>query len=80
LGSVIEIGVEIGDSCQVGALSFVPKHARLEGGAIYAGIPAQRIGPATDAQKGGNTVCQTRTICDSSKKRGAVCRRPPWCS
>jgi acetyltransferase-like isoleucine patch superfamily enzyme len=43
LGSVIEIGVEAGDGCQVGALSFVPKHARLEAGAIYAGIPAQRI-------------------------------------
>jgi acetyltransferase-like isoleucine patch superfamily enzyme len=43
LGSVIEIGVEAGDGCQVGALSFVPKHTRLEAGAIYAGIPAQRI-------------------------------------
>jgi serine acetyltransferase len=47
LGSVIEIGVHAEDGCQVGALSFVPKHTRLEGGAIYAGIPAQRIG-ATD--------------------------------
>ena len=44
LGSVIEIDVEAGDGCQVGALSFVPKHARLEAGAVYAGIPAQRIG------------------------------------
>jgi acetyltransferase-like isoleucine patch superfamily enzyme len=43
LGSVIEIGVEAGDRCQVGALSFVPKYARLEAGAIYAGIPAERI-------------------------------------
>jgi acetyltransferase-like isoleucine patch superfamily enzyme len=44
LGSVIDIGVEAGDGCQVGALSFVPKHTRLEAGAIYAGIPAHRIG------------------------------------
>lgn len=50
LGSVIEIGVDIGDGCQVGALSFVPKHARLAAGAIYAGIPIQRIGTATGAQ------------------------------
>jgi serine acetyltransferase len=43
LGSVLEIGVEAGDSCQVGALSFVPKHARLDAGALYAGIPAHRL-------------------------------------
>jgi acetyltransferase-like isoleucine patch superfamily enzyme len=40
LGSVIEIGVEIGAHVQVGALSFVPKHTKLEGGRIYAGAPA----------------------------------------
>ena len=44
LGSVIEIDVEVGPDCQVGALSFVPKHAKLEAGAIYAGIPVRRIG------------------------------------
>lgn len=40
LGSVIEIGVEIGSDSQVGALSFVPKHAKLAGGVVYAGAPA----------------------------------------
>jgi acetyltransferase-like isoleucine patch superfamily enzyme len=40
LGSVIEIGVEIGSHAQVGALSFVPKHTRLEGGRVYVGTPA----------------------------------------
>jgi len=40
LGSVIEIGVEIGSDCQVGALSFVPKHTKLAGGVVYAGAPA----------------------------------------
>jgi acetyltransferase-like isoleucine patch superfamily enzyme len=40
LGSVIDIGVEIGSGAQVGALSFVPKYATLEGGVIYAGSPA----------------------------------------
>jgi len=43
LGSVIEIGVEIGSNCQIGALSFVPKHTKLPGGAVYAGIPAREI-------------------------------------
>jgi len=40
LGSVIEIGVEIGSDSQVGALSFVPKFAKLKGGVVYAGTPA----------------------------------------
>jgi acetyltransferase-like isoleucine patch superfamily enzyme len=39
LGSVIEIGVDIGTDAQVGALSFVPKHVHLRGGCIYAGAP-----------------------------------------
>lgn len=40
LGSVIEIGVQIGSNSQVGALSFVPKYTKLAGGVVYAGIPA----------------------------------------
>ncbi len=43
LGSVIEIGVEIGSNSQVGALSFVPKHTKLKGGVVYAGTPAMPI-------------------------------------
>lgn len=43
IGSVIDIGVEVGDGCQVGALSLVPKHTRLDAGGVYAGIPARRI-------------------------------------
>lgn len=39
LGSVVEIGVEIGSDVQVGALSFVPKYATLRGGKVYAGSP-----------------------------------------
>lgn len=46
LGTMIEIDVDAGDGCRVGALSFVPKHARLEAGATYAGIPVEPIGPA----------------------------------
>jgi acetyltransferase-like isoleucine patch superfamily enzyme len=42
-GSVIEIGVDAGDGCQVGALSFVPKHTRLHAGVTYGGVPAERI-------------------------------------
>jgi carbonic anhydrase/acetyltransferase-like protein (isoleucine patch superfamily) len=30
LGSMIDIDVDIGDTAQVGALSLVPKHSRLD--------------------------------------------------
>jgi serine acetyltransferase len=43
LGSVIDIDVEAGPDCQVGALSLVPKHTKLAARAIYAGIPVKRI-------------------------------------
>jgi serine acetyltransferase len=43
VGAIVEIDVEIGDGAQVGALSFVPKHTRLEGNTVYAGIPVRRI-------------------------------------
>lgn len=41
--SVIGLGAQIGDGAQVGALSFVPKYARLEAGGVYAGIPVQKL-------------------------------------
>jgi acetyltransferase-like isoleucine patch superfamily enzyme len=47
LGSVIDIGVEIGPDAQVGALSFVPKYSKLEGGIIYVGTPVMPIDSAT---------------------------------
>lgn len=43
LGSVIGIGVQIGPNATIGALTLVPKHAVLEGGGVYAGVPAQRL-------------------------------------
>jgi hypothetical protein len=43
LGSVVDIGVEVGARCQIGALSLVPKFSKLEARAVYAGIPARRI-------------------------------------
>jgi acetyltransferase-like isoleucine patch superfamily enzyme len=42
-GSVVEIDVAIGAGAQIGALSFVPKHTRLDGGVVYAGVPARPI-------------------------------------
>lgn len=44
LGSVVNIGVEAGADCQVGALSLVPKHTRLESGGVYVGVPVRRLG------------------------------------
>lgn len=43
IGSVVDIGIEAGDGCQVAALSFVPKHMKLEAGATYGGVPVRRI-------------------------------------
>ena len=43
LGSMVGIGVEAGERCQIGALSVVPKHTKLEAGAIYAGVPVRRL-------------------------------------
>lgn len=43
VGSVIEIGVTAGEGCQIGALSFVPKHTALAAGAVYVGIPVHRL-------------------------------------
>jgi acetyltransferase-like isoleucine patch superfamily enzyme len=44
LGSAIDIDVEIGDGCQIGTFTLVPKHARLQPHAVYVGIPARRLG------------------------------------
>jgi len=49
LGSVVSIGVEAGAGCQVGALSLVPKFAKLEAGATYAGIPVRKLGTARNS-------------------------------
>jgi acetyltransferase-like isoleucine patch superfamily enzyme len=43
LGSILGIGVEAGEGCQIAALSFVPKYSRLEGGGVFGGIPAHRL-------------------------------------
>ena len=45
IGTVVEIGAQIGDGVQVGALSVVPKHARLDAG-VFAGAPVRRLGSA----------------------------------
>jgi acetyltransferase-like isoleucine patch superfamily enzyme len=43
VGSMIGIGVEAGDRCQIGALSVVPKYTKLEARAIYAGVPVRKL-------------------------------------
>jgi acetyltransferase-like isoleucine patch superfamily enzyme len=49
LGSMVGINVEAGEKCQIGALSVVLKGSRLDGDAIYAGVPARRINQRTPA-------------------------------
>ncbi|HLE19639.1 MAG TPA: hypothetical protein VJB88_00835 [Vicinamibacteria bacterium] len=43
VGSVIDIGVEAGADCQVGALALVPKFSKLEAGSVYVGIPVRKL-------------------------------------
>lgn len=43
IGSIIEIGVDAGANCQVGALSFVPKFTKLQEDRVYVGIPAHEL-------------------------------------
>jgi acetyltransferase-like isoleucine patch superfamily enzyme len=43
IDTVVDIDVEFGAECQVAAMSFVPKHSRLEPGALYGGIPIRKI-------------------------------------
>lgn len=43
LGSMVAINVDAGEGCQIGALSMVPKSSRLDAGAVYAGVPVERI-------------------------------------
>ena len=39
----IEIGVEAGPGCQIGALSEVPKYARLDAHSTYVGAPVRKL-------------------------------------
>jgi acetyltransferase-like isoleucine patch superfamily enzyme len=41
--AVIDIGVDAGDRCQIAALAFVPKFARLAPDCAYGGIPARPL-------------------------------------
>jgi acetyltransferase-like isoleucine patch superfamily enzyme len=43
LGSIIDIGVDVGPHSQIGAMSFVPKHTKLPAGFLYAGVPVKRL-------------------------------------
>jgi acetyltransferase-like isoleucine patch superfamily enzyme len=43
VGTVVEIGVTVGPHCQIGALSFVPKHTNLPGHSVYVGAPAHPL-------------------------------------
>lgn len=43
IDSIIDIGVEAEDGCQIAALTFVPKFAKLASNSVYGGIPARRL-------------------------------------
>lgn len=45
IGTVVEIGADIGDRTAVGALSVVPKFSTLEPSSVYGGVPVRRLTP-----------------------------------
>ena len=49
LGTVVGIGVEAGARSQIGALSFVPKFARLEADTTYVGAPVRALRESEEA-------------------------------
>ena len=49
LGSMVGIGVEVGEKCQIGALSVVPKNSKLDADAMYVGVPVRTL------ERGGST-------------------------
>ncbi len=46
VGAHVGIGVETGERTQIGAMSVVPKHAKLDAHTTYVGIPARPLAPA----------------------------------
>lgn len=58
LCSVVDIDVEVGARAQVGALSLVPKHTRLEAGVVYAGIPVRPLGDQPPAILGTKSISE----------------------
>ncbi len=53
VGANIEIGVEAGPECHIGALSAVPKFQKLDGHSTYVGIPARKMPPRDDGGSRG---------------------------
>ncbi|MGH7680321.1 MAG: hypothetical protein ACRENU_17765 [Gemmatimonadaceae bacterium] len=45
IGTVVEIGVDVGDRTAVGALSVVPKFSKLASSSVYGGVPVRRLTP-----------------------------------
>jgi acetyltransferase-like isoleucine patch superfamily enzyme len=43
VGSIVSVGTVIADHCQIGALSYVPKHTALTVPGVYVGVPAHRL-------------------------------------
>lgn len=52
VNSVVGIGVTTGPGCQIGALSFVPKHAILDPHTTYVGTPVRPVTPTAGDEVG----------------------------
>ena len=50
VNSHVQIGVEIGDNCQIGSMSLVPKFSQL-GPGTWAGLPVRQIKPELESAR-----------------------------
>ncbi len=50
LSSHVQIGVDIGEGCQIGSMSLVPKFSRLEGPGTWVGLPVRLLDPTPTQQ------------------------------
>ena len=66
VGSIVGIGVDAGEGCQVGALSLVPKYTQLDAGTTYVGIPAQpsQASPPRQPERQRSRAASPKTITD----------------
>ena len=63
LGCAVAIDTVIGDRCQVGAMSLVPKHSTLAPG-IYVGVPVRRL---PSAHRGRFSVSRVKSRVSSAR-------------
>lgn len=51
VGTHVQIGVDIGERCQIGSLSMVPKFSKLEGPGTWVGVPVAPLSSRSEGRE-----------------------------